>query len=81
MPVTDLAKIKKFASFCGATIPPALEKAMAPLLDEPEEMSRVGVEFCLRQCRDLLENGVRYLHFYTLNQAPAVRAVLDSLRI
>lgn len=79
MPVTDLAKIKKFASFCGATIPPSLEGKMIHLVEEPEEMFRVGVEFAAAQCRDLLENGVRYLHFYTLNQSRAVRAILDAL--
>ncbi|MEJ2324583.1 MAG: methylenetetrahydrofolate reductase [Nitrospirota bacterium] len=79
MPVTDLAKIKKFASFCGATIPPSLEGKMIHLVEEPEEMFRVGVDFAAAQCRDLLENGVRYLHFYTLNQSRAVRAILDAL--
>lgn len=81
MPVTDFGKIKKFASFCGATIPPSLEKLMAPLVGKPDGMFKLGVEIALRQCSDLLENGVTYLHFYTLNQSPAAKAILDSLDI
>jgi len=79
MPLTDFGKIKKFASFCKATIPRRIEEAMAPLAEKPDEMFRLGVELAVRQCEDLISNGVRYLHFYTLNQSAPVRAILASL--
>lgn len=81
MPITDFGKIKKFTSFCKATIPPSIEEAMTPVMDRPEEMFKLGVEIVLKQCRDLIENGVRYLHFYTLNQSSAAKAILDNLEM
>ncbi len=81
MPITDFGKIKKFASFCKASIPPEIEKAMTPITDRPEKMYWLGIEMAVRQCTDLIENGVRYLHFYTLNQSAAVKDILGSLKI
>lgn len=81
MPITDFGKIRKFASFCKASIPPRIEKEMAPVMDKSEEMFQLGIELATRQCADLIANGVRYLHFYTLNQSAPARAILDSLGI
>jgi len=81
MPITDFAKTKKFAGFCKATIPESIEKAMAPVLDKPDEMFKLGIELAVKQCEDLMKNGVNYLHFYTLNQSTAVKAILEALNL
>jgi methylenetetrahydrofolate reductase (NADPH) len=52
---------------------------MGPLLDKPDEMKKLGIEYALRQCEDLLRNGVRYFHFYTMNKADAARGILQGL--
>lgn len=80
MPITDLVKVKKFASFCGATIPPWIEEKMVPFLDQPEEMERVGVEIAIRQCEELLDRGVSYLHFYTMNRSGPVVKIVKALK-
>lgn len=79
MPITDLEKVRKFASFCGATIPAEIENEMAGVLDRPEEMFKKGVEIAVRQCKDLMSNGMRHLHFYTLNKSGAVGEILREL--
>jgi len=81
MPITDFQKIKKFADFCKAAIPAQVEAELAPFIGKPEEMFKKGVEIAIRQCEDLLANGVKYLHFYTLNKADAVREILGELKI
>ena len=79
MPVTDCRKIMEFANFCGATIPDNLKKRMEPLRDRPDDMRKLGIEYAIGQCEDLRNNGVRYLHFYTMNRADAVSQILDAL--
>ncbi len=81
MPVTDFNKIKEFCSFCNASIPESLERKMLPVLESPEGIRKTGIEYVTRQCEDLLENGVKYLHFYTLNRADAINEILAALRI
>jgi methylenetetrahydrofolate reductase (NADPH) len=80
MPITDCRKIEEFANFCNATMPKEIRKEMEPFFDQPEEMRKIGIEYAIRQCEDLVKNGVRYLHFYTMNRSDAASAIIDALR-
>jgi len=77
MPITGLGQIKRFCQMCGATLPDKIvrrfEKAGA------DEAARVGIEVATEQCADLLGHGVRYFHFYTLNQFDAVSQIVSNL--
>lgn len=81
MPITDCRKIEEFAEFCNTTIPKAVKDRMAPVLDDPEEMRKIGVEYAIEQCRDLLDNGVRYLHFYTMNRSENAGEIIEALSL
>ncbi len=80
MPITNFKQIKKFASMCGATIPQSLIEKMEPVEDRPEEIAKIGVEFAIAQCEDLLRNGVPGLHFYTLNRSRATLEIYRSVK-
>jgi methylenetetrahydrofolate reductase (NADPH) len=79
MPVTDCRKIEEFADFCNATLPAGIRKRMEPYLDSPEDMRKIGVDIAIGQCEDLLKNGVRYLHFYTMNKSDSPREIISAL--
>ena len=79
LPLRDIAIVKKFASICRSTIPPHIEEAMARYEGKPQEMEKVGLEFTIAQCRDLIKNGVQRVHFYTLNKLEAITTVLDAI--
>lgn len=79
MPVTDCRKIEEFADFCSASIPMELRKRMVDVLDKPEEMTKMGIEYAISQCEDLISNGVGYLHFYTMNRSETVSKILDAV--
>jgi len=79
MPVMDIGRIKRFSQICGATLPGALVERMEKAGDSPEDARKIGIEFTVKQCDDLLKNGVRYFHFFTLNQGEVVTEILDNL--
>jgi methylenetetrahydrofolate reductase (NADPH) len=80
MPITSYAQIVRFCEICQAAIPDPLAEAMDALGgDEPAEFE-LGVAYAARQCDELLAAGVPGIHFYTLNKAPATRAILGALR-
>ncbi|SHK17061.1 methylenetetrahydrofolate reductase [NAD(P)H] [Thermocrinis minervae] len=79
MPITNFRQIQKFASMCGATIPQSLIDRMEPVAEKPEEVAKIGIEFAIRQCEDLIRNKAPGLHFYTLNKSKATLEVYKAI--
>jgi methylenetetrahydrofolate reductase (NADPH) len=80
MPVTNVAQIERITSLCGAQIPPTLRERMHAVREDDAAVHEVGVEYSIRQCRELLQSGAPGIHFYTLNKSPATAAILAELR-
>jgi methylenetetrahydrofolate reductase (NADPH) len=80
MPITSYAQIRRFCELCQATIPKPLADAMEALGGDEQAEFELGVAYAARQCEELLAAGAPGLHFYTLNKAPATRAILGALR-
>jgi methylenetetrahydrofolate reductase (NADPH) len=78
MPITDIEMIKKFGKMTGATIPKSIVGPMEKATSR-EEALKLGVEFATKQCEDLRQNGVKYFHFYTMNQSRAVTEIVNNL--
>jgi methylenetetrahydrofolate reductase (NADPH) len=79
MPIIDCKKIREFAGFCNASVPKDILDRMEPVLDMPEEMRKLGVEFAVRQCEDLIKHGVNFFHFYTMNRSDSVSEIVNAL--
>jgi len=77
MPITNIKQISKFASMCGATIPSYITDALEDLSDE--DVVKKGVEIATNQCNDLIKNGVKHIHFYTLNKSKAILEILKQI--
>jgi methylenetetrahydrofolate reductase (NADPH) len=80
MPITSYARIVRFCELCEASIPTPLAAAMEGLGGDAEAEAELGIAYAARQCEELLAGGAPGIHFYTLNRAPATRAVLASLK-
>lgn len=48
---------------------------------KPEHVVDLGVEWALRQCRELLDKGVPSLHFYVMQSAAAIKKLMEKLKI
>ncbi|MDX2116193.1 MAG: methylenetetrahydrofolate reductase [NAD(P)H] [Planctomycetota bacterium] len=82
MPITSLGGMKTIAQLAlGARIPAPLMKAVDRCKGNAESIRRVGVHWATEQCRDLLDRGVRGLHFYTLNKSTATREIYSTLGV
>jgi methylenetetrahydrofolate reductase (NADPH) len=80
MPITNFKQIKKFADLCGATIPLDLAKKLSEVQDKPEEVYKIGVDYAIQQCEELLDYGVDGFHFYTLNKPNATKDIIEALK-
>jgi methylenetetrahydrofolate reductase (NADPH) len=79
MPITNLKQIERFTLMCGAHIPRDLRARIESAPDD-EAVRQIGVAHATEQCRGLLAHGAPGVHFYTLNQSTATRAILERLR-
>jgi methylenetetrahydrofolate reductase (NADPH) len=80
MPVTSLPSMKRMAELAaGARFPAALVRALERANAVPAAVERVGIHYAATQCAGLLDQGVRGIHFYTLNKSHATREIYASL--
>lgn len=79
MPVTSKHGMVRMAELAlGAKIPAKLLRAVGRCADD-DAVTRVGISWATEQCADLLHNGVRGIHFYTLNKSDATRQIYENL--
>ena len=79
--IVSATQIKKFTQMCGAKIPPALGTKLEALGTDDAAAAEFGIEYCTKQCEELLKAGVPGLHFYTLNKAASTVRVLQNLKL
>jgi methylenetetrahydrofolate reductase (NADPH) len=80
MPVSTVEGMKRMAELAaGARFPAALLRAVERCQDDAESVRRIGVHWATEQCRDLLDNEVRGIHFYTLNNSDATMQIFLCL--
>ena len=63
MPVTSFSQIRRFTTLCGASLPESMVAELEPIASDPDAVSRYGVEYATKQCRELLERGAPGVHF------------------
>jgi methylenetetrahydrofolate reductase (NADPH) len=79
MTITDINRIKKFSQMCSATLPEHVIQRFEKVGSVAGDAKKIGVEVATEQCADLMKHGVRYFHFYTLNQSDAVLQIVSNL--
>ena len=63
----------------GVQFPARLQQALDGLSDHPEAFATAGPEYATEQCRELIREGIKGLHFYTLNKSRATRRIAENL--
>ncbi len=82
MPITSASGMKRMADLAlGAHYPARLLRAINRAGDDADAVRRVGIHWATEQCRDLLDNQVRGLHFYTLNNSYATLEIYRNLGV
>lgn len=79
LPVLARGQTKKFTALCGAALPAPFVARLDELGDDDAAVTQFGIEYCTRQCEELIREGVAGLHFYTLNKAHSTVQVVKNL--
>lgn len=80
MPITSKTGMARMAELAaGSRFPAKLLRAIHRCGDDEESVRRVGIHYATEQCARLIDEGVRGIHFYTLNQSTATREIYANL--
>ena len=80
MPITSGSKMSCMADLAaGSRFPAKLQRALARGNGDEAAIRRIGIHYAAAQCSDLLNNGVKGIHFYTLNQSSATVEIFRQL--
>ena len=81
MPITSRATMVRMADLAkGARYPAKLLRALARA-ESDEGFLKVGAHWATQQVLDLLDHGVRGIHFYTLNKSRITRMIYEQLGV
>jgi methylenetetrahydrofolate reductase (NADPH) len=81
MPITSRSGMVRMAELAaGARIPAPLLRALDRGRGD-EQVEKVGVHWATEQVRDLLDNEVRGIHFYTLNHSRQTLDIYQALGV
>ena len=79
VPIHNFKQVAGFAGRCGATMPSWLARRFDGLDTDPQTTHLVAAAVAAEQVMDLVDQGIRQFHFYTLNRADLVYAICHLL--
>jgi methylenetetrahydrofolate reductase (NADPH) len=81
MPVYSVKMMEMLAGSCGAKIPEKLRKGISELPEgDTKALVDFGIEYATGQCEELLKEGARGLHFYTMDKSESTVSIVKGLR-
>ena len=79
MPITSSKQIGTTITLAGSSIPKALADIIAAYGENPDDMRKAGIDYAIRQIRDLQENGVNHIHLYTMNKPKMAKEIVNEI--
>lgn len=80
MPITRKAQIERVYKLSGAKLPPRFLNLLERFGDNPTAMHQAGVAYATEQIIDLIANGVRGVHIYTMNHPEIAGEIMQNIR-
>jgi methylenetetrahydrofolate reductase (NADPH) len=79
MPIISSTQLMRFSDACGAEIPRWIRMRLQAYGDDSASIKAFGLDVVTDLCDQLRHAGVPGIHFYTMNQSPAVLEICKRL--
>ena len=79
MPVINKSQIERTVSMCGASFPVKFSKMVNKYANDPVALKDAGIAFATEQIIDLINNDVRGIHLYTMNNVETATRITNSI--
>lgn len=81
LPISNYNSLNRMLTMARVTLPKSLMEKLEKHKDNNDDIKKIGIDFAISQCRQLLDNGVDGLHFFTLNTSVSVSQIINNLNI
>ena len=81
MPIISSTQLMRFSDACGAEIPRWIRLRLQAFGDDTASIKAFGLDVVADLCEQLLNGGAPSLHFYTMNQAQAVKQLIERINV
>ncbi len=79
MPVTNSKQIKRTCELSGMALPPKLMALVEKFGHDDDSMRDAGIAYATEQILDLLRQGVKNIHIYTMNKPDVAGKIFANL--
>lgn len=79
MPITRANQIGRAVALSGTQVPARFRQIVDAFGERPEAMKQAGIAYATEQIVDLLANGVRHIHVYSMNKPDVAAAILRNV--
>lgn len=79
MPITSATQMKRSRELSGTVFPRRFLSILDRFGDYPEAMRQAGIAYATDQIIDLLANGVKNIHIYSMNKPDVAAAIMGNL--
>ena len=79
MPVTNSRQIKRICDMAGTSLTPKFKTIVDKFGDNPEALKQAGIAYATDQIVDLIANGVKGIHIYTMNKPDVALKIMTNL--
>ena len=79
MPVTNGRQMKRICQLSGTILPARFQAIVDRFGDNPAAMQQAGIAYATDQIIDLLANGIKNIHIYSMNKPEVAAAILNNL--
>lgn len=79
MPITNASQVSRMVDLSNACIPRKLLAICDKFRNSPDAMRQAGIAYATDQIIDLISNGIRGIHIYTMNKPEIARAIMRNV--
>lgn len=79
MPITSIKQVETCISLSGTSVPKTFSDLIAKYGQNPEDMRKAGIDYAIRQIRDLQESGVDGIHIYSMNKPKTTKEITAAI--
>lgn len=79
MPITSASQMKRSQKLSGTVFPRRFLSLLDRFGDNPEAMKQAGIAYATDQIIDLLANGIKNIHIYSMNKPDIAAKIMENL--